>query len=91
MDVALAVLVEVLGGPMVVLGACAESARSRVAAVRAQPPRELPRQASSTAPPVIVVCRDADVDPAEPASVVGGSTTTSSTPSSVRTICAITV
>ena len=39
------------------------------------------RQAASTAPPLIHVWRDADVEPAEPIAVSIGSSTTSSTPS----------
>ena len=38
------------------------------------------RQAASTAPPLIQVWREADVDPAEPIAVSIGSSTTSSTP-----------
>ncbi len=40
-----------------------------------------------TAPPVTYVCRDADVEPAEPTWVSVGLISTSSTPSSVRQIC----
>src|SRR6266700_3605322 len=47
--------------------------------------------AARTAPPVTYVCRDADVEPAEPIDVSGGSSTTRSTPSSVRTIWLMTV
>ena len=50
------------------------------------------RQAASTAPPAIVVWRDAEVEPADPiVAVSAGRTATRSTPSSVRTICASTV
>ncbi len=45
------------------------------------------RHATSTAPPDIQVWRDADVDPAEPIDVSVGSSTTSSTPSTLRAIC----
>ena len=45
------------------------------------------RQAASTAPPHIQVWRDADVEPAEPIWVSIVSSTTSSTPSTVRAIC----
>ncbi len=45
------------------------------------------RQAASTAPPLIHVWRDADVEPAEPTSVSMRSSTTSSTPRIVRAIC----
>ena len=45
------------------------------------------RQAASTAPPLIHVWRDADVEPAEPMCVSIGSCTTTSTPSTVRAIC----
>ena len=45
------------------------------------------RQAPSTAPPLIHVCRDADVEPADPMVVSIGSSTTSSTPSTDRAIC----
>jgi hypothetical protein len=48
-------------------------------------------QATFTAPPVIIVCREADEDPAVPTLVSAGSTTTRSTPSSVRAICSCTV
>ena len=42
---------------------------------------------ASTAPPLIHVCRDADVEPADPIVVSIGSSTTSSTPSTERAIC----
>ena len=45
------------------------------------------RHAASTAPPLIHVWRDADVEPAEPIWVSIGSSTTTSTPSTVRAIC----
>ena len=45
------------------------------------------RHAPSTAPPLIHVCRDADVEPAEPISVSIRSSTTTSTPKTVRAIC----
>jgi hypothetical protein len=44
-----------------------------------------------TAPPVIQVWREAEEEPAEPTWVSAGRTTTRSTPSSVRAICAWTV
>ena len=47
--------------------------------------------AACTAPPVMCVWREALEDPAEPTCVSAGSTSTFSTPSSVRAICAITV
>ena len=44
-------------------------------------------QAALIAPPVTYVCREAEVDPAEPTPVSTGLITTCSTPSSVRQIC----
>ena len=49
------------------------------------------RQASCTAPAAIHVCRDADVEPAEPTvAVPGGASRTLSVPSSVQAACRIT-
>lgn len=44
-----------------------------------------------TAPPVMYVCREADVEPAEPTCVSAGWMVTCVTPSSVRAICVWTV
>ncbi len=44
-----------------------------------------------TAPPVMYVCREADVEPAEPTWVSAGWMVTCVTPSSVRAICVWTV
>ena len=62
-------------GSMPCASATASNSRSRTA-----------RQAASTAPPLIHVWRDAEVEPAEPTWVSIGSSTTSSTPSIVRAI-----
>ena len=47
--------------------------------------------AACTAPPVMCVWREAEEEPAEPTWVSAGSTSTFSTPSSVRAIWPITV
>ena len=60
---------------------------------RAAPARrtDLAARPAWTAPPAIVVCRDAEVEPAEPTVVSAGWTTTCSTRSSLRTIWVRTV
>jgi hypothetical protein len=49
------------------------------------------RQASSTAPPDIIVCLEAELEPADPTPVSDGRRTTSSTPRIVLAIWAMTV
>ena len=71
-------------GPAASSSASGPSPRSRSSSSTAS-------QATLTAPPVIIVWREAEDEPAVPTWVSAGSTTTRSTPSSVRAICSCTV
>ncbi len=77
---AVVVLAGRLDRPSPIVAAAARSSSSRTA-----------RHAACTAPPVMYVWRDAEDEPAEPTCVSAGSTSTFSTPSSVRAICPCTV
>ena len=90
--VALAVGVEWMREPVVVLlgdvdrqPSAVSAATSTALAVRARASSSAraARHACSTAPPDIIVCRLADVDPADAIDVSAGATITSSTPSTV--------
>ena len=96
--VALPALVQRLRRRVVVL-AVASTGPSASSATRSSSPVRAARAASSsrtashasfTAPPVMYVWREAEEEPAVPIVVSGASTSTRSTPSSVRAICACT-